>query len=103
MGLVFKNTKGLIRAYPQEMFKFGKALIEPSKSSIDVRVAEMSGEEVEAAMLKLDQMAMSAQDERIATMIAEEAESILFAIRIVKMETKQPFQGILGTGASLDM
>lgn len=105
MGLVFQKAKdwGLIRNYGEESMKWTRALIEPGKAEATVKAAELGAAEVELILLKLDQLAMSKQHEGIAAMIAEEAESILLAVRMVKTESKELFQGILGAGANLDI
>ena len=82
---------------------WGKALIEAGKAEAEVKVATLSPDEVDIILLKLDQLTMSTQHEGIAKMVAEEAESILIAIRMVKAETKAKFQGVLGSGANLDI
>jgi len=103
MGLVYLANKGLIRKYPEGMVDWTKSLIQPGQAKAAVKAAELTAEEVEIILLKLDQLAMSKQHEAIATMLAEEAESILLAIRMVKEETKEPFLGMLGVGSNLEM
>lgn len=103
MGIVFASNKGLIRNFAEEVSPFRTALVEPGKERVDIKLAGLTGEEAEVALLKLDQMAYSRNHEGIAVMLTEEAASILAAIRLVKTETKQPFQGILGVGGNLDL
>jgi len=111
MGIVYQANKALLelpdpdfaeRFKDQELI-FRNALIQPGQVESTVKVAELTKEEVERIMLKLDQLAMSVQHEGIANMIAEELDSILVAIRMVKTETKEPFMGLLGFGAALDI
>lgn len=103
MGLVYQQVKTLIKSFPEETIEWDKALIEPGKQKVAVKLAPLSGEEAELIALKLDQLAMSRQHEGIAVMIAEEFDSILTAVRMVKDQTKSPFAGILGVGAQLDI
>ncbi len=105
MGQVYQKASewGWIKSYSEETLKWDKALIEPGRYTAQVKVAEVSEDEVKAFFLKLDQLAMSRQNAAIAAMIAEEADSILLALRMVKLETKEPFAGILGAGANLDI
>ncbi|RLC73313.1 MAG: hypothetical protein DRI26_01100 [Chloroflexi bacterium] len=111
MGIVFQANKGILElpaAEFEERFReqdltYRNALIQPGQDVATIKAAELTKGEVEMIMLKLDQMAMSTQHEGIANMVAEEFESILTAIRMVKTETKEPFRGLLGFGAQLDI
>jgi len=103
MGIVYQANKDKIKDYPEETIKWKNALIEPGKAEAEVKVAPLSKDEAEVIILKLDQLALTAQHEGIAKMVAEEVESILVAIRMVKAETKAAFAGILGSGAQLDI
>jgi len=103
MGLVYQTAKDLIKDYSEETVRWSAAVIEPGKPEVEVKAAALSKVEAEAIILKLDQLAMSRQHEGIAAMVGEEAASILLAVRMVKLETKQSFQGVLGAGAALDI
>ncbi len=103
MGLVYQAAKDQITSYDEGVVPWSKALIEPGRKEARVKAAQLSLEEAEQIILKLDQMAMSRQHEGIAAMLAEEMESILLAVRLVKTETKEEFTGILGVGANLDI
>ena len=103
MGLIYKVNLGLIKSYGEETVPVRRALLQTGQPEVKVKVAKLDADEVEILLLKLDQLALSKQNEAIAIMLAEEAESILTAIRIVKDETKEPFLGIQGLGSSLDM
>lgn len=103
MGLIYKANLGLIKGYGEETLPVRRALLQTGQPEVKVKVAKLDADEVEIILLKLDQLALSVQQEAIATMLAEEAESILAAIRMVKDETKEPFLGIQGLGSSLDM
>ena len=103
MGLIYKANLGLIKGYGEETVPLRKALLQTGQSEVKVKVAKLDADEVEIILLKLDQLALSVQQEAIAIMLAEEAESILAAIRMVKDETKESFMGIQGLGSALDM
>lgn len=103
MGLIYKTNLGLLRAFPDETVSLRKALMQTGQSEVKVKLAKLDADEAEIILLKLDQLALSAQQEAIAIMLAEEAESIMYAIRMVKDETKESFMGIQGLGSSLDM
>lgn len=103
MGLVYLQAKGLIANYREETVRWKAALIEPGKAEASVKCAELTSAEVERIILKLDQLALSRQNEAIAVMLAEEMESILLAARLVKTESKAEFAGILGVGSQLDV
>ncbi len=103
MGLVLNANRGMIKAYPEETLTWSKALLEPGKAAASVKLAELTPEEVNLILLKLDMLAMNRNNETIAVMITEEIESILLACRMVKAESKQSFMGMLGTGANLDI
>lgn len=103
MGLVYQQAKGLIANYAEKTEVWTKALIEPGKAEASAKCAELTSAEVERILLKLDQLALSRQNEAIAVMLAEEMESILIAARMVKTESKAAFAGILGVGSQLDV
>ena len=103
MGKVYLSNQGLIKPYSEGSTKVRKALMQTGQGEVDAKAANLTAEEVERILLKLDMLANSAQDEAIAVMIGEEVESILAAIRMVKDETKEPFMGIQGLGSSLDI
>ena len=103
MGLIFKSNQDLLKNFAEADVPWKKAIIEPGQQMVKVKAAELTMDEVETVLLKLDQMAMSRQHEGIAAMLAEEADSILLAVRMVKTETKQPFLGMQALGANLDM
>lgn len=103
MGLVYQANKGLIKNYNEETIKWSKALIEPGRSESEVKLASLTKAEVDAILLKLDILASEKANPAVATIVAEEAESILVAVRLVKIETKQAFGGILGSGSNLDI
>lgn len=103
MGLVYQQAKGLIANYAEKTEVWTKALIEPGKAEASAKCAELTSAEVERILLKVDQLALSRQNEAIAVMLAEEMESILIAARMVKTESKAAFAGILGVGSQLDV
>lgn len=103
MGIVFQANKGLIRDYVEETVKFPDALIEPGKPAAEVKLAPMSSEEVKRLLLKLDMIAWEKINPAAAAMVAEEVSSIITAVRMVKVETKAEFMGMLGSGANLDI
>jgi len=104
MGVVKSFNEKLIGvSFKEEDIPFTEALIQPGQAEATVHAAALEPDEVERIILKLDQLAMSVQHEGIANMIAEEMDSILLAIRMVKTETKEPFMGLLGFGAALDL
>jgi hypothetical protein len=103
MGTVYQSNKGLLTSFSEETIKWPKALIEPGKDDPEVKLASLSSKEVNAILLKLDMLASDKANPAIAAMVAEEVESILVAIRLVKMETKAAFGGILGSGSNLDI
>lgn len=103
MGKVYQANLGLIKPFSDTNIVVRKALVQTGQGEIKVKAAELTAEEVEAILLKLDLLANSWADEAIATMIAEEVESILAAVRMVKDETKEPFMGIQGLGSALDI
>jgi len=103
MGIVYQGNKGLIKSFVEETVKYKNALIEPGKTEAEVKLAPLSSGEVERILLKLDMLAMEKACPPVAIMIAEEAESILTLIRMVKVESKAEFAGILGAGSNLDI
>lgn len=103
MGIVFQANRGLIRDYVEETVKFPDALIEPGKPAAEVKLAPMSSEEVKRLLLKLDMIAWEKVQPAIAAMVAEEVSAIITAVRMVKVETKAEFMGMLGSGANLDI
>ena len=104
MGLIWNNCKGLARqSYADETVNWKKALIEPGKDQASVKVGSLSSEEVELICLGLDQLIQSRYNEAVAVAMAEEMESILTLARMVKAETKAPFQGSLAVGTQLAM
>lgn len=100
---VYQVNKDLIANYPAESKDWSKALITPGQGKVSVKMAELSSNEVELILTKLDMLAINRNNPAIAAMVAEEADSILTAVRMVKTETKEPFMGMLGAGSTLDM
>lgn len=103
MGLIWSTTKSLAKNYPEETIDWKKSLIEPGKDKAAVKLGPLSGDEVELICLGLDQLVQSRYNEAVAVAMAEEMESILIAARMVKSETKAPFQGTLAVGTQLAM
>lgn len=105
MGIVLQHGRslGLVRDYAEETVSWRAALIEPGRDTAQVKAGQLSTGEVETLLLKLDQLALSAQHEGVAKMVAEELASIILAVRMVKAETKASFSGILGSGSNLDI
>lgn len=103
MGEVYRVNQGLITSYPEQVVKWKDALLEPGKEEAEVTLAALSAAEVRLVLLKLDMLAMERNNQTIAMLVAEEVASILMAVRMVKANSKQSFQGLLGTGASLDI
>lgn len=103
MGKVYEENTGLIKDYAEETKKTDLALIEPGRAEAEVKLHSMTAKEVEGILLKLDVLASEKQNDAIATMVAEEAEAVLMLARMVKTETKQPYQGILGSGAAMEI
>jgi len=103
MGLVYTANKGLIKSYVEETVKYKNALIEPGKTEAEIKLAALSSAEVERILLKLDMLAMEKMYSPVAIMVAEEADSILALIRMVKVEAKAEFAGMLGAGSNLDI
>ncbi|MEM2338598.1 MAG: hypothetical protein QXW83_00175 [Nitrososphaerales archaeon] len=103
MGIIYKANKDRIRSLPEETVKVTDVLIEPGKTAAEVKLAPLSREEYERILLKLDMLAIDRNNEAIAVMVAEEVDPIITLIRMVKVETKEEFTGILGSGANLDI
>lgn len=103
MGQIFQQGQAYIKKYIAESVKWSKALIDPGKEEVSVQQAEMSIEELNLILLKLDQLCLSRQNEAVSVMVLEEMGSIIAMIRRVKVETKDPFAGILAVGNQLDI
>jgi hypothetical protein len=103
MGIVYQSNKGLIRSYAEETVDWEDALIEPGKGVASVKLAPLSEAEAKRLLLKLDILAMEKANPLVATIVAEEAKNIFTAVRMVKVETKEAFMGVLGAGANLDI
>ncbi|MFA5186420.1 MAG: hypothetical protein WC551_08095 [Patescibacteria group bacterium] len=103
MGLIWNSTKGLAKDYGEETINWKKALIEPGKDVAAVKLGPLGRDEVELICLGLDQLIQSRYNEAVAVAMAEEMESILILARMVKAETKAPFQGALAVGTQLAM
>jgi len=103
MGIVYRENKDLVKNYTEETLKWTEAVVECGKKEAEVKLAAFSSEEAKTLLLKLDALALERANPLVATIVAEEANSILTLARMVKVETKQEFAGILGTGSALDI
>lgn len=105
MGVVFDAAKnsGLIRRYDDKSVDYTEALIEPGREKTTVTVAPITEEEARAIALKADALAIESNNPIIARIVAMAMQSIILAVRMAKTEAKQTFQGMLGSGAALDM
>lgn len=106
MGLVYDKVKeaGLIKEYAEEgSMIIADALVTPGQEKVTVKGAAMSMDEVNALALKLDVMANAYQHEGIAAAVAEAFPVIRDAVRMTKVEAKQPFRGMKAMGADLDV
>lgn len=103
MGLVKEQTRLSIKPWSKETIRWPWALLTPGRRDVEVSLADMSADEVEQIVLKLDQLALDTGHYGVAKMIAEEFRSIFMLIRRVKDEAKGSFEGILGAGSTLDM
>ena len=103
MGLVYNENEALIRAYPDEQVLVEDALITIGQEGVEVGVAAVSEKEVRAYLQKVDLLAHSKQNEGIAIAVSDAFPTLLTALRMVKKESKQPFRGIKGSGAALDI
>lgn len=101
--LVYQQNTNLIKSYEEETTEISNLLITPGQMAVRQKLAGLTPAEVDAILHKLDALAMSVMNEAVAIMVAEEAIGILLAIRMVKAESKESFDGILGTGRSLDI
>ena len=81
------------------------ALISPGKVSVDQAVAQMSGNQLKALVLKLDTIYRSAVSSPIADMVGEELDSIVALVRIIAQAAQgsSQFAGILASGQQLDV
>ncbi|MBT9160986.1 MAG: hypothetical protein DDT26_02283 [Dehalococcoidia bacterium] len=102
MGLVYQKQSGLIRHYPAETIEFTRALIMPGDAKAKITAAEVSSDEVERLILKLDIMALETEHEGVTRLVADCADAVLAMMRWVKHETTFPFMSILGKGGQLD-
>lgn len=103
MGLVFTENEALIKAYPDEQLSVEDALITVGQEAVEVGVAAVSEKEVRAYLNKIDLLTHSKQNEAIAIAVADAFPTLLTALRMVKKESKQPYRGIKGSGAALDL
>lgn len=105
MGMVFRelDARGLLGGQPAGPLEITEAMVTPGAETHRVRVGEVSDAEVRTLALKLDTMASGFQNEAIAAAVIESFPMIRDAVRWVKEESKQPFRGMKGMGADLDI
>lgn len=102
MGTVYKANEHLIAPYAEATVSIVDALITPGAEKVDIKVAEVTADEVKALLVKIDTIANSYQNDGIAVLYAENFPVVLTSMRMVKTETKSPFKGIMATGTELD-
>lgn len=108
MGAVYDIAKkyGLIHDYASPglvLDGWKESVVQPGKAEMAVPVADMTAAEVDLLMHKLDNLALTQQNDAIAKMCAEEIPSVITMVRRVKKESGGSFSGILGAGTNLDL
>ena len=103
MGLVYNENLELIRDYPDGQESIVEALHTIGTDAVEVGVAAVTEKEVRAYLQKIDLLAHSKQNEGISIAVSDAFPTLLTAMRMVKKESKQPFRGIKGSGAALDI
>jgi hypothetical protein len=114
MGRVLQLAKKDVRLFNQNGFMdlpgsqvqlVSNALISPGKVSVNQAVGPMSGNQLNALVLKLDQIYQSNVTNPIADMIGEEMAAIVTMVRIITQAAQgsSEYAGILASGQQIDV
>jgi len=94
MGTVYEASKDLIKRYPEEDITIADKTF---------RASALARDDVELLVRKADTLAMSKLNPLVAEIVAAVMPDVVNLVRMVNVNTKQGFAGMLATSRQLDL